>query len=64
MKTKILYVLAASAALSLTACYKTYTCKCTSANSSSEGQIKAVSKTRAQKFCEKKNCSDGTAEVY
>jgi|GEM_PF-4800345 len=64
MKSKILYALAASVALSLTACYKTYNFTCEPQYGQVNGQLKAASKAKAQELCNK-NCGHdhGTVEI-
>ncbi len=64
MKTKFMYILMASVAISLTACYKTYNCSCDAGTGIVNGQVSAVSKSKALKRC-KSNCSqsNGTVEV-
>lgn len=55
MKTKFLYALMGSVALLHTACYKTYNFSCEPQYGQVNGQIKATSKAKAQKLCNK-NC--------
>ena len=63
-------VLLVTIVLLQTACYKTYTCQCTytSASGSSSGalttgQVKAMSKSKAEKLCAKGGCSGGQSTV-
>lgn len=62
MKTNMLYAFAASALLMLGACHKTYNCTFKPSSGIVNGQVKAISKSKAQDRCNK-NCNSGEATV-
>ncbi|MES2514204.1 MAG: hypothetical protein V4580_08660 [Bacteroidota bacterium] len=66
MKTKTLSAFFLLGILSITSsCHKTYACKCSDArgtNTYTTGQVKAVSKARAEKRCAG-SCNGGTVSV-
>jgi len=64
LKTKfaILFILAGGS-LMMQSCHKTYTCKCTDpsgTNTYTTGQVKAMSKKRAEQRCSSSGCANGT----
>ncbi|MES2762393.1 MAG: hypothetical protein V4677_09300 [Bacteroidota bacterium] len=66
MKSKIMMLFISIAILLTTsACYKTYACKCTyegSTDTYTTGQVKALSKNKAEKRCSG-SCSGGIVSV-